>query len=412
MATDTRRGVLRKLAGTGALGAASGCLGPLSGRAEAVQFGALLPLTGPLERPGTHGKRMIEQAAADINDAGGVNGTEVEVTVLDTESTVETATEQYETLVERGVVGFVGGLVSDVSIALAPKAASDGVMEVSPASTAPQLSTAGRADGRKYFGRTVSSDGAQAAVMAKALDDPMHVGADSVALLSIDNSFGAGLAEALRDLLDAEVVADVRYDPSAESFDDVLAAVFEHDPDAVGFTSAPGQERGVLDAYARTDHDVPWVFSSGLFDGDLPSYYEGFYSASASSARSDGYFDLLRRFPDIDQPGAYAVNGYDALFLMATAAEQAGEASGPAIAETIQSVSAGSGHTVSVGDFDRVRSLVEAGRAVNYQGASGSVDLTDDLEPLTSYLIERVTDGTVESMELLQPQFLASGGDR
>ncbi len=51
-------------------------------------------------------------------------------------------------LVDRGVIGFVGGLVSDASLALAPEAASDEIMEVSPASTAPQLSTAGQANGR------------------------------------------------------------------------------------------------------------------------------------------------------------------------------------------------------------------------------------------------------------------------
>jgi len=412
MGMDSRRSVLKKIAGTGVLGVSSGCLGSFSGRGETVQFGALFPLSGSLERLGTHGKRAAEQAVADVNDAGGINGTEVELTVLDTEASVETATEQYRSLVEQGIVGFVGGLISDVSIALAPEAASDAVMEVSPASTAPQLSTAGRADGTKYFGRVVPSDGAQAAVMAKALDDPMHVGADSVALLSIDNSFGAGLAEAQTESLDSEVVADVRFDPAADSFDDVLRAVFENDPDAVGFTCAAGQERGVLDAYERSDYDVPWVFSSGMFDGDLPAYYEGFYSASFSSGRTDGYFDLVRRFTDIDQPAAYAVNAYDALFLMASAAEKAGESSGPAIAETIQSVSGGSGHTVSVGDFDRVRSLIEAGRDVNYQGASGSVDLTDDLEPLSSYLIERVTDGTIESLELLQPQYFESEGGR
>jgi len=392
------------------LGVSSGCLGSFSGHGDTVQFGALFPLSGPLERLGTHGKYATEQAVADINDAGGINGTEIELTALDTEGSVETATEQYRSLVERGIVGFVGGLISDVSIALAPEAASDAVMEVSPASTAPQLSTAGRADGRKYFGRVVPSDGAQAAVMAKALDDPMHVGADSVALLSIDNSFGAGLAEAQKEALDSEVVADVRFDPTAESFDDVLGAVFEDNPDAVGFTCAAGQEQGVLDAYARSGHDVPWVFSSGMFGGDLPSYYEGFYSASFSSGRTDGYFDLVRRFSDIDEPAAYAVNAYDALFLMASAAEKAGENSGTAIAETIQSVSGGSGHTVSVGDFDRVRSLIEAGRDVNYQGASGSVDLTDDLEPLSSYVIERISDGTIESLELLQPQYFQSEG--
>ncbi|MFB6223269.1 MAG: ABC transporter substrate-binding protein [Haloarcula sp.] len=388
----------------------SGCLGSLSGSGGTVPFGALLPLSGSLEGLGAHGKRITEQAVADINEAGGINGREVELTVLDTEANPEVAVEQYRTLIERDIVGLVGALVSGASMSLAPEVATDRIMQVSPASTAPQLSTAGQADGQKFFGRTVPSDGAQAAVMAKVVDSSMHIGADSVALLSLDNAFGAGLAGALTESLDATVVADVRYDPEAGSFDGTLDDVFENDPDAVAFTSVAGQERGILDAYAQTDYDVPWVFSAGMFGGDIPSYYEGFYSASLSSARTDGYFDLVRRLPDIDQPAPYAVNAYDALFLMASAAEKAGNASGPAIAETIQSVSGGSGHTVSVGDFGRVRSLIDSGRDINYQGASGGVDLTANLQPLSSYLIERISDGSVESLELLQPKFFESGG--
>ncbi|QGN07270.1 amino acid ABC transporter substrate-binding protein [Halorhabdus sp. CBA1104] len=408
----TRRGYLGRLSGLGALAATGGCLGLPSGSGGTVEFGALAPLSGTLEALGSDAKRTVERAAQDINDAGGINGNEVALTVLDTEADVDVATDQYQSLLDRGVVGIVGGLVSDVSIALAPKAARDDVMLVSYASTAPQLSTAGQADGRKYFGRTVPNDGTQAAVMAKVVDSPLYIDASSVALLSIDNSFGSGLAGSLQDAIDASIVADVRYDPGADSFSDTIEAVFENDPDAVAFTSVSGQERGILDAYAQTDYDVPWVFSAGMFGSDIPASYDGFYSASLSSNRTDGYFDLVRRLSDVDELASYAANAYDALFLMAGAAEKADDASGPAIAETIRSVSGGTGHTVSVGDFDRLRSLTDAGREINYQGASGSVDLTANLEPLSSYLIQRVTDGTVESLELLQSQFFRSGGNQ
>ncbi|WP_396613263.1 ABC transporter substrate-binding protein [Haloferax sp. S1W] len=370
----------------------------------------MLPLSGSLETVGTHGKRAVEQAIADVNDGDGILGRPVELTAIDSKGNPDTAVEGYQSLVDEGVVGFVGALVSDASIALAPKAADDGIMEMSPASTNPKLSDAGTADGRKYFGRTVPSDILQAIAMAKILDAPQYVGAESVALLAIDNAFGSGLAAEVSANLDATVVADVGYDPSADSFDAVLDDVFADDPDAVGFVSVPGQEHGILDAYGASDYEAPWVFSAGMFSGDVPSYYEGFYSASLSSVRTDGYFNLSRRLSDIAPLAPYAANAYDALFLMAAAAEKAGEASGPAISETIQSVSGGTGHTVSVGEFDRVRSLVSAGRDLNYQGAASGVDLTSSLEPLSSYLVERIHGGNVEQLELLQRQFFESGG--
>jgi len=408
----SRRNVLRTMAGATALGLSSGCLGGISGNGRTVQFGAVFPLSGPLERVGTHGLRTTQQAVADINEAGGIDGREIELTEIDSEASADTAVEKYRALDTDSLVGLVGGLVSDVSIALSQEVAADGVMEVSPASTAPQLTNAGRSDDRKFFGRTVPSDGLQAAAMAKVVDDPLYIGAESVALLSIDNSFGAGLAQAQTEYLDTEVVADVRYDPSSNSFSKTLASVFENDPEAVAFTSVSGQETDILDAYAQSEHGVPWVFSAGMFAGDIPSFYEGFYSASLSSSRTSGYFELVRRLSDIDSLASFAANAYDAMFLMAAAAQQAGEVSGSAIADTIQYVSGGTGHTVSVGDFDRVRSLTDAGRSLNFQGASGAVDLTEDLEPLSSYLIQRVDDGAVSSLELLQTQFFESGGDR
>ncbi|EMA02475.1 amino acid ABC transporter substrate-binding protein [Haloferax mediterranei ATCC 33500] len=395
------------------LGSLSGCVGSFQGDSgEPVRFGAMLPLSGSLEQVGTHGKRAVEQAVEDINQAGGILGRPVELTAVDTEGSVEVAAEGYQSLVDAGVVGFVGGLVSDVSLALAPKTAKDSIMEISPASTNPRLSDAGRADGRKYFGRTVPSDSLQATAMAKILDSPQYVDAETVSILTVTGAFGSDLGTALQESLDAEVVTQVSYDPEAGDFSGVLDEVFADEPDAVGFVSVPGQEKGILEAYGNTDYDAPWVFSAGMFSGDLPAYYEGFYSASLSSVRTDGYFDLTQRLSDIAPLAPYAANAYDALFLMAAAAEYAGEVSGPAIADAVQTISSGTGHTVSVGEFDRVRTLVDAGRELNYQGASSGVDLTESLEPLSSYLVERVTDGEVTQVELLQRRFFESGGSQ
>jgi ABC-type branched-subunit amino acid transport system substrate-binding protein len=409
----SRRRVLRAAGGTVALGALPGCTGGFGGReSEPIRFGTLLPTSGALEGVGVHGRRAAEQAVADVNEAGGILGRPVELVARDGEADVDASLAAYENLVDEGVVGFVGALVSTISLALAPKAAEDGVVAISPGSTNPRLTDAGRSGGRKFFGRTVPSDLLQSVAMAKILDSPQYVGADTVSVLALDNDFGADLAGAIASNTDADVVADARYDPSASSFDGTIAEVFADSPDAVAFVSVPGQERGVLDAYGASDHEAPWVFSAGLLGADTPSYYDGFYSASLSSTRTDGHYALSRRLSDIAPLAPFSVNAYDALFLMAAAAEMAGEATAPAIADTIRSVSAGEGHTVSVGDFDEVKLLVESGRSLNYRGASGGVDLTRNLEPLSSYLVERVTDGNVERLELLQKQFFESGGDR
>lgn len=247
--------MLRAVTGVTVAGSFSGCVGSWRGATEPVRFGAVLPQSGSLERIGTHQRRAAEQAVEDINSAGGIRGRSVNLTTVDSEADPETAVEQYQQLADQGVVGFVGGLTSGVSMALAPNAAEDQIMEVSPSATSPQLATAGRADGRKYFARTVQNDVLQAGVMKKIVEGPQYVDAETVALLALDNSFGDDLSKAIADKLDATVVADARYDPTANTFDGVLAEVFANDPDAVCFTSVSGQERGILDAYANSEYD-------------------------------------------------------------------------------------------------------------------------------------------------------------
>ncbi|SFF88138.1 ABC-type branched-chain amino acid transport system, substrate-binding protein [Halopelagius inordinatus] len=406
----SRRRFLAGGAGVLGLGSLGGCLGSIQGDSrEPVGFGVVAPLSGSLERIGTHCKRAVEQAVDDINDAGGVLDRPVELVAVDSGASVESAVSAYESMRDEGVVGFVGGVISDVSIALAPKAAEDGLMEVSPASTSPALTGAGVNGDRTFFGRTVPSDLLQSVVMAKVFDDARYADADRVSFVYIDNSYGSGLTEALRENVSASVVAEVPYDPAADDFAPVVEEAFADDPDAVGYISVPGQEKEVLDAYAASDHEAPWVFSSGLVPDSIPSFYDGFYSASLSSVRTNGYLSLTKKLSELDPIAPYAVNGYDALVLMAAAAERAGEASGEAISESIREVSGGTGHTFSVGEFDRARTLLSSDREVNYQGAASDVDLNDHLEPLSPYVVERVVDGGVRQLELLQKGYF--GGE-
>lgn len=83
---------------------------------------------------------------------------------------------------------------------------------------------------------------------------------------------------------------------------------------------------------------------------------------------------------------------------MGLALEQGGEASGTAIGENVRSVSRPTGDDteVSVGGFGNGKEALADGSPVNYEGASGSVDLNENLEPVVPYRIMRVSDGTAE----------------
>lgn len=406
---DSRRKFLRGLAagGTLSVGGVSGCVGRITGSDRPVRFGSIFPtsLSGELGTVGTHSTRAVEQAVEDINRAGGPLDREIEFVPEDSEADPERAREAYEALREEGAIGFVGALLSEVSLELVEDVPGE-CMQVSSASTHPSLATMGYGDDdRKYFARTVPSDVQQAVVMVKILSSGQFVGANTAAVVHVDDSFGAGLAEKIRSLFDGTVTATVPYRPDADSYRDVLDETFADDPDGVALVATPGSTEGLLTAWAESEYDAEWVLSAGLLPESPPMYLQDAYSASIAVEETDGALRLRQQLQDVAPLAPFTENAYDAMFLQALAVERAGEATPEAIAENVEAVSSGQGHTITVGEFDRAKTLLRAGREVTYLGASGSLDLNERLEPLSPYVIERVRGSVVDQLKLVRASY-------
>ena len=379
-----------------------------------MTVGSLLPLSGPgaLGEVAAHHERAVAAAVEHANRAGGVDGREVVHVSKDSEASPEAAAEAYDELAaENDLLSVVGAVTSGVTASLTERAAEDRTLLVSPSSTAPSLASAGRTDDGKFFARTCPNDSQQAAVMAKIVDDDAYADADTVSVCYLDDAFGSALADAVAGTLDAEVAASVSYPASAQNpappVDDALAP----DPDAVAFVGSPGSSAAVLDELLSREYEGALALSSGLVPSNPQPNWTGVYTASVASSKTVGTKRLQRQLSDVAPLMVYTSNAYDAAALPLLAAEYAAEPSSPAAAGALQSVSGGAGHSVTVGEFDRARDLVDAGRDLNYQGAAGAVDLNDDLEPLTGYLVRQVAESGMDTLELLQRSYFAGGGD-
>jgi ABC-type branched-subunit amino acid transport system substrate-binding protein len=376
-----------------------------------VTVGSLLPSSaeGVLGDIATHHERAVEAAVEHANSAGGLQGREVVHVAGDTAASPDAAADAYDELVAEDPVAIVGAVVSGVSATLAERAAEDGRLLVSPASTSPALASAGRTDDAKFFARTCPNDRQQATVVAKVVDDGAYADADTVGVLHLDDAFGTALANTTADALDADVATTVSFpgspDDPAAPVDDVL----DDDPDAVAFLGTPGPSTAVLEALVAREYDGDVVLSSGLVPSNPSPNFNGVYTASVADANTVGTKRLRRQLSDVAPLLPYSTNAYDAAFLPLLAAEYAGDADPAAAAGALQSVSGGVGHSVTVGDFDRAATLVDAGRDLNYQGASGSVDMNADLEPVSSYLVQQLGDAGLQTLELLKHGFFANG---
>ncbi|MFC3477325.1 ABC transporter substrate-binding protein [Halobacterium litoreum] len=399
------------LAATGAVAATTtGCLG-LGGSSKPVTVGSLLPLSGPgaLGQVAAHHERAVAAAVDHVNAAGGIHGREVEYVPKDTAASPDVAAEAYAELADEDAIGVVGAVISGNTASLTETAAEDGRPLVSPASTSPGLASAGRTDDAKFFGRTCPNDRQQAAVMAKVLDDEGYANAGTVSVLHLDDAFGAALADAVAGATDADVVSTVAFEASSSTPAEPVDAALADEPDAVAFVGTPGQSTSTRNELLERRYDGDVVLSSGLVPSNPSTRFDGAYTATVDSAQTVGTTRLTQELADIAPLMPYTTNAYDAAFLLSLAAEASDDASPAGVAANLRAVSGGVGHSVTVREFERAATLLGSGRAVNYSGASGPVNLNDDLEPLSSYLVERVDEGSVETLELLQRTFFGGG---
>lgn len=379
----------------------------VAGGGSPIPIGSILPRTGNLSQYGADMHEGLRLAVEQVNDAEGPLGREIELFSRDSGSVAQIAQEQYSELVqEQRIVGFVGAASSGVSVSLAQRIADDQVMEVSPASTSPMLADLGYGGDTKYFGRTAPNDGQQGVVMALVLDE--FVEADSAAFLHINNEYGKGLAQRAAQEFNGETFRLTPYSPQTADFTSTLEQLFKGNPDAIGFVGYPEGGYSILKTWQDGGYGGQWVLSGGLNSPDLlqtiPNIVEGMYVSSPDPEETKGAKQFANDLGHA--PGWFSAHSYDALFLMALAIHKAGEVSGTAIAENIRAVSRQPGETVTVGQFQEAKNLLDDGIAINYEGASSPVDLNEALEPLTRFAILQIqADGSTENISQIPRSF-------
>jgi len=368
---------------------------------EPVSLGSIFPVTGTNSAYGGGHQRAFNLAVEEINNAGGIlGGREVTAVNSDTEGSPSRAAQKFRTIInEEGIVGLVGPYSSGIGTTLAPIAKDSRVMEISNGNTSPALETAGVNEDNnvKYYGRTAPNDVQQALVMARVLNQTVE--AETASFLYVDNPYGEGLASEASEAFDGETLNMVAYSMQTSDYTSTIDSVFDGGPDAVGAVMYPGNGRTILQQWGDSGYDGQWVGAEAIWSPDMLSeisdVVEGMYITSPQTANSSTFQENMGGQQQITQ---FAPHAYDATYLMGLALEQGGEASGTAIGENVRSVSRPTGDDteVSVAGFGNGKEALADGSPVNYEGASGSVDLNENLEPVVPYRIMRVSDGTAE----------------
>ena len=127
------------------LGLALGFACALAGSAAAqVKFGVGGPITGPNAATGAQMKNGVEQAADDINAAGGILGQKLQPSTLATTFPIPSKASRSPTSSSADGVKFViGHYNSGVTIPASEVYQENGILEITPASTNPTVTERG-----------------------------------------------------------------------------------------------------------------------------------------------------------------------------------------------------------------------------------------------------------------------------
>jgi branched-chain amino acid transport system substrate-binding protein len=178
---------------------------------QPYRFAVLGPFSGDNAVYGVGLRNGTKLAAKQINAAGGIKGTKVELDFLDTQcEATQAASAAAKVASDPSYFAVIGDVCSAATMAAIPILARAGVTEISGDSTSPKIT--GFVEKRHYtnFARTIITDTQQAEGMVKLARDVLHK--TRVGILYASDDFGQPiyalqkklLATGLATLVDAE----------------------------------------------------------------------------------------------------------------------------------------------------------------------------------------------------------------
>lgn len=401
------RGVLMGVLVTFLAVGLAGCTTPTPGGKEELKIGTIFPLTGSLQNFGQPVTVASDLAATQINGAADAK---YRVRLLHEDSQTEPAagTAAANKLRTDGAVGVVGADASGVSRAVYGVTGPNRMPQISPMSTSPQLTDdmKAREPNDRFFFRTSPSDALQGAVAGQLAVEKKW---SRVVLLYDNNPYGNGLRATFTGAFQgatiggggtgARTVAPFAFEEKQPSYDSVLQQAFTGCtsitaaacPSGVFFAGYPTEATQILkDWWARPEwRSIPWQFSEGVQD---QPFFDGVRNAGIKIAGFDGTAPVgvgpgFGAFKDLlgSEPTLFQAHTYDAVFIMALAAEKAGRLDGQAIRDAIRGVAAAPGERVGPGDYNRAVQLVKQGTDVDYEGAAGSQNFDEFGDPTSAY---------------------------
>jgi branched-chain amino acid transport system substrate-binding protein len=295
-----------------------------SGAASAqIKVGVAGPLTGPNAAFGAQLKNGAEQAAADINAKGGINGQKIELVFGDDVSDPKQGVSVANKMVGDGVKFVIGHFNSGVTMPASEVYAENGVLVITPSATNPKITERGLWN---VF-RTCGRDDQQGEVAGKYLSEKAK--GKKVAIVHDKTTYGKGLADETQKAMNKLGLKEVLYEGVNTGEKDYSALVAKIKASGADFVYWGGlHTEGGLIVRQMRDQAVKAVMMSG--DGITDNEFAAIAGPAAEGTlmtfgpdprKNPAAAEVVKKFAAKNfDPQAYTLYSYAALEIVAQAA--------------------------------------------------------------------------------------------
>ncbi|MBS3736711.1 ABC transporter substrate-binding protein [Candidatus Bipolaricaulota bacterium] len=363
-----------------------------------------MAMSGALASYGPPINNGVLLAAKHLNEAGGVLGKEVKIITRDSKTDPTSGVDAARKLVNvDGVSAIVGPLSSGVTLPVAESVTiPNKIVQISPSATTPQLTVLEDDD---YVFRTVVTDAVQGVILGQL---GLDMGYESFSFVYVNNDYGKGLADKAANWIEengSEVLAKVPYEKGKASYRGELDQATKGNPDVLILIGYPENganiirqaiSGGYIDEFLLPDgmkapeliENVGAQYLNGTF-GTVP----GTKDTPSATTFNESYANEFGTAP----PKPFMTNAYDAAAVISLAMQKAGSMDSEAIKNNLRDVANPPGEEVYAGaeGFEEAFKLLEAGKAINYEGAGGAVNFNKVGDVVSPIEIWKIEDGKI-----------------
>jgi len=284
------------------------------------------PLTGPNAAFGAQLKNGADQAAQDINAAGGILGKRIELVFGDDVSDPKQGVSVANSFAGEAAKFVVGHFNSGVSIPSSDVYAENGMLQITPASTNPTFTE------RNMWNvfRTCGRDDQQGTVAGNYIADQLKD--KKIAIVHDKTTYGKGLADETKKAMNAKGVTEVLYEginTGEKDFSALISKIKEAGADVVywgglhtegGLILRQMRDAGVMATMMGADGIATDEFAAVAgpgAEGTLMTFAPDPQKRPEAKAVLDKF--AARNF----KPEAYTLYSYAAMQIIKQAAEQA-----------------------------------------------------------------------------------------